>query len=188
MQSTVPCPATSHVATVHVIFRRRPHQPQLIVSTNVMQRLASNMPAPVGPSLPLSASAARAGESPSADVITAVRDSGIVIAFLSSGASRLHLTTRVYDVITSPEGCGLGRSSSIDAFADQFCDTASGKRQLVQALAVHRPASDPTALLTRMAVTAWVRTVGLAAQTRQVSEAAAASKGGLPEWHHPGDL
>ena len=171
-----------------MLFRRRSTQPQLIVSTNVMQRLASNMPAPVGPSLPMSAVVARTGDAPAADVITAVRDSGVVIGFLSSGASRIHLTTRVYDVLTSPEGCGLGRSSSLDAFADQFCDTAAGKRQLVQALAVHRPASDPTALLTRLAVTAWVRTVGLAAQTRQVTEAATAAKGGLPEWHQPGEL
>jgi hypothetical protein len=133
----------------------------------------------------MSGVAARAGTLPQADVAAAVRDSGCVIAFLASGGSRAHLTTRVYDVITSPQGCGLGRSSSMPAFAEQFCDSADGKRRLVQALAVHRPSSDPTALLTRMAITAWVRTVGLAAQARDVTEAAAT---GLPDWHTPGDV
>lgn len=127
----------------------------------------------------------RAGEVPQADVIAAVRDSGTVISFLAGGGSRHHLTTRVYDVLTSPDGCGLGRSSSLDTFAEQFCDSADGRRRLVQAVAVHRPTSDPTALLTRMAITAWVRTVGLAAQTRAVLEAAAT---GLPDWHTPGDM
>ena len=56
---------------------------------------------------------------------------------------------------------------------------------MVQALAVHRPSSDPTALLTRMAITAWVRTVGLAAQNLELMEAAAT---GLPDWHTPGDM
>ena len=91
----------------------------------------------------------------------------------------------MYDVITAPDGCGLGRASTLDAFAEQFCDFADGKRRLVQALAVHRPTSDPTALLTRMAITAWVRTVGLAAQGLEVIEAAAT---GLPDWHTPGDM
>jgi hypothetical protein len=108
-----------------------------------------------------------------------------VISFLASGGVRAHLTTRVYDVITSAEGCGLGRSSSLGAFAEQFCDAADGRRRLVQALAVHRPTNDPTALLTRMAITAWVRTVGLAAQTNAIMEAAAT---GLPDWHTPGDM
>lgn len=129
--------------------------------------------------------APRAGVAPQADVVAAVRDSGTVIAFLAGGGSRAHLTTRVYDVITSQEGCGIGRSGSVNAFAEQFCDSADGKRRLVQALAVYRPASDPTALLTRMAITAWVRTVGLAAQARDVMEAAAT---GLPDWHTPGDM
>lgn len=127
----------------------------------------------------------RVGVGPQADVVAAVRDSGTVIAFLAGGGSRAHLTTRVYDVITAAEGCGLGRTSSLSAFAEQFCDSPDGKRRLIQALAVHRPSNDPTALLTRMAITAWVRTVGLAAQTRAVMEAAAT---GLPEWHTPGDM
>ena len=129
--------------------------------------------------------ARRSGAQPQANVVAAVRDSGTVISFLSGGGSRAHLTTRVYDVITSAEGCGLGRTSSLEAFAEQFCDSSDGKRRLVQALAVHRPASDPTALLTRMAITAWVRTVGLAAQGLEVIEAAAT---GLPDWHTPGDM
>ncbi len=143
------------------------------------------MPAPTGPSLPMSGVARRAGAEPQADVIAAVRDSGTVIAFLAGGGSRAHLTTRVYDVITAAEGCGLGRSSSLDTFAEQFCDSPDGKRRLVQALAVHRPVNDPTALLTRMAITAWVRTVGLAAQSFEQLEAAAT---GLPDWHTPGDV
>jgi len=167
-----------------VIFRRRHSPPQLIVSTNAIRRVSSQMPSPQGPSLPMSGAVARQGQ-PQADVMTAVRNSGAVIAFLSSGGSRVHLTTRVHDVITTPEGCGLGRASSLEAFAEQFCDSADGKRRLVQALAVHRPANDPTALLTRMAITAWVRTVGLAAQGLQVMEAAAT---GLPDWHTPGDM
>ena len=129
--------------------------------------------------------APRTGSTPRADVVAAVRDSGTVIAFLASGVSRARLTTRVYDAITSPEGCGLGRSASLTAFAEEYCDTADGKRRLVQALAIHRPASDPTALLTRMAITAWVRTVGLAAQTRVAMQTPAA---GLPDWHTPGDM
>ncbi len=129
--------------------------------------------------------APRAGTTPQADVIAAVRDSGCVITFLAGGGSRAHLTARVHEVITSHEGCGLGGSGSVAAFAEQFCDSAEGKRRLVQALAVHRPASDPTALLTRMAITSWVRTVGLAAQARAVTEAAAT---GLPDWHTPGDM
>jgi hypothetical protein len=116
--------------------------------------------------------------------MAAVRDSGTVIAFLASGATRAHLTTRVHDIITSPDGCGIERSS-FTVFAEEFCDSADGKRRLVQALAVHRPASEPTALLTRMAITAWVRTVGLAAHARQTTEAAAT---GLPDWHTPGDM
>lgn len=168
-----------------MIFRRRQPQPQLIVSTNAIRRVTSHMPAPTGPSLPMSEVAKRHGSQPQADVVAAVRDSGTVIAFLASGGSRAHLTTRVYDVITSPEGCALGRASSLEAFAEQFCDSADGRRRLVQALAVHRPASDPTALLTRMAITAWVRTVGLAAQGLEVMEAAAT---GLPDWHTPGDM
>jgi hypothetical protein len=167
-----------------VIFRRRPTPSQLIVSTNALRRVSSHMPAPQGPILPMSEVAARTGASPQADVVAAVRDSGTVIAFLSSGAARTHLTTRVYDVITSTEGCGLGRNS-LAAFAEQYCDSADGKRRLVQALAVHRPASDPTTLLTRMAITAWVRTVGLAAQSREMMETAAT---GLPDWHTPGDM
>lgn len=143
------------------------------------------MPAPQGPSLPMSEVVPRAGASPQADVVAAVRDSGTVIAFLAGGGSRTQLTTRVYDVITSTEGCGLGRTSSLGAFAEQFCDSADGKRRLIQALAVHRPSADPTALLTRMAITAWVRTVGLAAHTSAVVEAAAT---GLPDWHTPGDM
>lgn len=133
----------------------------------------------------MSGVAARTGTLPQADIAAAVRDSGCVIAFLASGGARANLTTRAYDVITSPQGCGLGRSSSMPAFAEQFCDSAEGKRRLVQALAVNRPASDPTALLTRMAITSWVRTVGLAAQARDVTEAAAT---GLPDWHTPGDV
>lgn len=168
-----------------MIFRRRQPQPQLIVSTNTIRRASSHMPAPRAPSLPMSEVALRTGVRPQADVIAAVRDSGTVIAFLAGGGSRAHLTTRVYDVITAPEGCALGRASTLDAFAEQFCDFADGKRRLVQALAVHRPTSDPTALLTRMAITAWVRTVGLAAQGLEVMEATAT---GLPDWHTPGDM
>jgi hypothetical protein len=168
-----------------VIFRRRQTQPQLIVSTNAIRRISSHMPAPQGPSLPMSEVAKRQGSQPQADVVAAVRDSGTVIAFLAGGGSRAQLTTRVYDVITSQEGCGLGRASSLDAFAEQFCDSSDGRLRLVQALAVHRPASDPTALLTRMAITAWVRTVGLAAQGLDAMEAAAT---GLPDWHTPGDM
>lgn len=177
---------TAHLPTrVAVIFRRRPPQSQLIVSTNALRRASSHMPAPQGPSLPMSDVAPRTGSAPQADVIAAVRDSGTVIAFLAGGGARTHLTTRVYDVIALQEGCGLGRSGSLAAFAEQFCDSADGKRRLVQALAVHRPAMDPTALLTRMAITAWVRTVGLAGHTREVMETAAS---GLPDWHTPGDM
>jgi hypothetical protein len=168
-----------------VIFRRRPPQSQLIVSTNVMRRLTPTMAPPQGPLLPMSESVPLAGTSPQADVVAAVRDSGTVIAFLSCGGTRAHLTSRVYDVITSQEGCGMGRRASLAAFAEEFCDTADGKRRLVQALAVHRPSNDPTALLARMAITAWIRTVGLAARTREVMEAAAT---GLPDWHTPGDM
>jgi hypothetical protein len=168
-----------------MIFRRRQPQPQLIVSANTIRRVSTHMPAPQGPSLPMSDVALRKGAQPQADVVAAVRDSGTVISFLAGGGSRSQLSTRVYDVITSPEGCALGRSSSLDAFAEQFCDSADGRRRLVQALAVHRPASDPTALLTRMAITAWVRTVGLAAQGLEVIEAEAT---GLPDWHTPGDV
>ena len=167
-----------------MIFRRRPPQPQLIVSSNTVRRMSSRMPAPQGPCLPMSEVAPRAGAAPQADLVTAVRDSGAVIGFLAAGGVRTQLTTRVYDVITSSDGCGLGRSS-LETFAEQFCDSAAGKLRLVRALAVHRPASDPTALLTRMAITAWVRTVGLVAQTREVSDLGSA---GLPDWHTPGDM
>lgn len=168
-----------------MIFRRRQPQPQLLVGTHTMRRISTHMVAPQGPSLPMSDVAVRKGVHPQADVVAAVRDSGSVIAFLAGGGSRSHLSTRVYDVITSPDGCGLGRSSSLDAFAEQFCDSAEGRRQLVQALAVLRPASDPTARLTRMAIMAWVRTVGLAALGHEVRVAAAT---GLPDWHTPGDM
>lgn len=150
-----------------------------------MRRLTPSMPAPQGPLLPMSDAVTRAGVLPPADVVVAVRDSGTVIAFLSCGGARAHLTSRVYDVITSDEGCGLGRSSSLAAFAEQYCESADGKRRLVQALAMHRPSCDPTALLARTAVTSWIRTVGLAARTRDVMEAAAT---GLPDWHTPGDM
>lgn len=143
------------------------------------------MPAPQGPQLPMSDAVTRAGVLPHADVVAAVRDSGTVIAFLSCGGSRAHLTSRVYDVITSHEGCGLGRSSSLAAFAEEYCESADGKRRLVLALAMHRPSNDPTALLARTAVTSWIRTVGLATRTREVMEAAAT---GLPDWHTPGDM
>ena len=129
--------------------------------------------------------APRSGSAPQADVQAAVRESGAVIAFLASGGSRAHLTTRVYDAITSADGCGLGGSESLLAFAEQFCDADDGKRRLVQALAIHHPTTDPTALLTRLAIMAWVRTVGLAAQTRSALQTPA---GGLPEWHTPGDV
>lgn len=168
-----------------MFFRRRPPQSQLIVTTNVMRRVQSHMPAPQAPSIPLSEVSARTGATPQADVIAAVRSSSVVIAFLASGGSRAHLTTRVYDVISKPDGCGLGRSPSLAAFAEEYCDAADGRRRLVQALAVHRPSTDPTALLTRMAITAWVRTVGLAAQTHKVMDAGAT---GLPSWHTPGDV
>ena len=168
-----------------MLFRRRSSPPQLIVSTGALRRVTSHVPVPQPPSLPLSGVTRRTGTEPQADVIAAVRDSGTVIAFLAGGGSRAHLTARVYDVITAPDGCGLGRCSTLDAFAEQFCDTTDGKRRLVQALAVHRPVNDPTALLTRMAITAWVRTVGLAAQNHELMEAAAT---GLPDWHTPGDM
>ncbi|MBC7844172.1 MAG: hypothetical protein H7099_17815 [Gemmatimonadaceae bacterium] len=143
------------------------------------------MPAPQAPSIPLSDAAARAGAVPQADVITAVRNSGVVIAFLAGGGGRAHLTTRVYDVIASADGCGLGRSANLSEFAEEYCDSADDKRRLVHALAVHRPSTNPTALLTRMAITAWVRTVGLAAHSRAMTEAEGS---GLPEWHTPGDM
>lgn len=171
--------------TAYVIFRRRQPPPHLIVSSNALGRMSSRMPAPQGPSLPLSEMAPRACATAQADVVAAVRDSGIVIGFLASGGARALLTAHVYDVITSPDGCGLGRSSSLVSFAEQFCDSADGRRRLVQALAVHRPAHDPTALLTRMAITAWVRTVGLVAKPRDVADEASA---GLPDWHTPGDM
>lgn len=133
----------------------------------------------------MSGAVKRVGEAPQADVIAAVRDSGTVIAFLAGGGTRAQLTSRAYDVITSEDGCGLGRSSNLHVFAEQFCDSADGRRRLVQALAIHRPCTDPTALLTRTGITAWVRTIGLAAQTRAVIEAAAT---GLPDWHTPGDM
>ena len=170
---------------ISVIFRRRQAQPQLIVSANTMRRVTSHMPAPQGPSLPMSEAARRIGEAPQADIVAAVRDSGTVIAFLSNGGSRSLLTARVYDVITAQEGCGLGRSSNLDAFGEQFCESADGKRRLVQALAVHRPTTDATAMLTRSAITSWVRTVGLAAKTREVMEAATT---GLPDWHTPDEM
>jgi len=168
-----------------MIFRRRPPQPQLIVSSTAVRRMSSSMPAPQGPSLPMSEVAPRAGTVPQADIVAAVRDSGTVISFLASGGTRTQLTTRVYDVITAQGFCGLGRSSSLETFAELFCDSAMGKLRLVQALAVHRPVNDPTALLTRMAITAWVRTVGLVAQTRDVTDQAST---GLPDWHTPGDM
>jgi len=168
-----------------VIFRRRQPQAQLIVSTNALRRLSSHMPAPTGPSLPMSDSAPRTSEVPHADVVAAVRDSGTVIAFLANGGIRAQLTTRAYDVITTQEGCGLGRSASLTAFAEQYCDSADGQRRLIQLLAVHRPSNDPTALLTRMAITGWVRTVGIAAQPRDVVESVSS---GLPDWHTPGDV
>jgi hypothetical protein len=143
------------------------------------------MPAPTGPSIPMSEVAPRTGSTPLADVVAAVRDSGTVIAFLSSGGTRAHLTTRVYDAITTQDGCGIGRSSGLVAFAEEFCDSPEGQRRLVQALAVHRPTSDPTALLTRMAIMAWVRTVGLAAQSRDSGLTPAA---GLPAWHTPDEM
>ena len=161
-----------------MIFRRRPPQSQLIVTTNVMRRVSSRMPAPSAPSIPMSEVAPRAADVPQADVVTAVRDSGTVIAFLAGGGLRAHLTIRVYDVITAPAGCGLGRCDSLVAFAEQFCDTAEGRRRLVHALAVHRPTVDPTALLTRMAITAWVRTVGLASQGREQTATAVPQ----PDW------
>ena len=127
----------------------------------------------------------RIGDAPQADTAAAVRDSGTVIGFLASGGTRGFLTTRVHDVITTAGGCGLTRIGDMVDFAKQFCDSADDRRHLVQALAMHRPTSDPTALLTRMAITAWVRTVGLAAQTRAPVDSTAT---GLPEWHTPGDM
>ncbi len=168
-----------------MIFRRRGSPSHLIVTTNVMKNLSTHMPAPQGPLLPMSQRAQRADATAHADQIAAVRDSGTVIAFLSTGGVRSALNTRVYDVITAQEGCGLGRASSPQAFAAQFCDTAEGRRRLAQSLAVHRPTSDPTALLTRQAVTAWVRTVGLAMQPHTSAESVAS---GLPDWHVPGDV
>lgn len=143
------------------------------------------MPAPTGPIIPMSQLAVRTNEAPQADVVAAVRDSGTVISFLAGGGSREHLTTRVYDVMTSQEGCGLGRSSDLQSFAQQFCDSSAGRRRLVQLLSAHRPTTDPTALLTRAAVTAWVRTVGLASRTRDLIES---DSGGLPDWHVPGEV
>lgn len=129
--------------------------------------------------------ALRVGATPTADIVAAVRDSGTVIGFLASGGLRTDLTTRVYDVITAPDGCGLGHPGGVETFAATFCDSADGKLRLVQALAVYRPVNDPTAQLTRMAITAWVRTVGLVAQTREVTDR---SPTGLPDWHTPGDM
>ncbi len=143
------------------------------------------MPVPQAPIIPLSEVTPRIGDAPQADAVAAARDSGSVIAFLASGGTRAHLTTRVHDVVTTAEGCGLERVGTLIAFAEHYCDSAEGRRRLVQALAMHRPTSNPTALLTRMAITAWVRTVGLAAQSRDVMDAPAS---GLPEWHTPGDL
>ncbi|HYW50089.1 MAG TPA: hypothetical protein VE861_05755, partial [Gemmatimonadaceae bacterium] len=71
-----------------MLFRRRQPQPQLIVSSNTLRRVSSQMPAPTGPSLPMSGVAHRAGELPQADIVAAVRDSGTVIAFLAGGGSR----------------------------------------------------------------------------------------------------
>jgi hypothetical protein len=158
----------------------------MIVTTDVMRRLQSNMPSPQGPRLPMSDMAPRVGSAPTADIIAAVRDSGTVIAFLVGGAGRGNLTTRVYDVLTSPSGCGLGRSESIESFAAQCCDTPDGKRSLINALAVHRPTTDPTALATRQAVTAWVRAVGLAAHTRDMHEPATVTSSNSPDWQTPG--
>ncbi len=140
---------------------------------------------PQAPIIPLSDVTPRIGDAPQADVSAAVRDSGSVIAFLASGGTRAFLTTRVHDVLTTPGGCGLARVGNLVVFAEQFCDTAEGRQRLVQTLAMHRPASDPTALLTRMAITAWVRTVGLAAQARDLMDS---TTSGLPEWHTPGDV
>lgn len=168
-----------------MIFRRRQSNSQLIVSTNALRRMPNKMPEPTGPIIPMSELAQRTHEVPQADSIAAVRDSGTVIAFLASGGTRAYLTTRVYDVITSQEGCGLGRSSSLQAFADQFCETPDGRRRLAQALTVIRPTVDPTAQLTRSSIAAWVRSVGLAAHAHEVVEVSTA---GLPDWHIPGDL
>jgi xanthine/CO dehydrogenase XdhC/CoxF family maturation factor len=143
------------------------------------------MPAPTGPILPMSELSLRTHDVRPADVVAAVRDSGTVISFLAGGAALDSLTTRVYDVITSQEGCGLGRSSDMNTFAEQFCATSAGRRRLAVALAAHRPTTDPTALLTRAAVTAWVRTVGLATQTGAARETEGT---GLPDWHLPGDM
>ena len=170
----------------HVIFRRRPPPPHLLVSSNAVRRMPSSMPAPQGPILPLGERAHRVGAAPLADVSAAVRNSAIVIGFLAAGGARAQLSTRVHDVITSPYGCGLCGGSSSDSFAEQFCDSVHGHRRLVQALAMPRPAADPTALLTRAAITAWVRAVGLAAATRD--DDTHEESAGLPDWHTPGDM
>ena len=145
------------------------------------------MPAPEAPLLPLGGERAhRDGAAPLADVSAAVRDSAIVIGFLAAGGARAQLSTRVHEVITSPYGCGLCRGGSSDSFAEQFCDSVPGRRRLVQLLVVPRPAADPTAVLTRAAITAWVRAVGLAATTREDDMHAEST--GLPDWHTPGDM
>lgn len=180
------CRADASPSQFHVLFRRRQSQPQLIVSTDALRRLSSHMPAPTGPILPMSAGVHRTRPTPQPDVVAAVRDSGTVIAFLAGGACREHVTRRVYDVITGQEGCDLGRGASLEAFTADFCDAAPGRRRLVQALASLRPANDPTVQLTRTAISAWVRAVGLAARSHEVMQAAVAS--GLPDWHTPGDM
>jgi hypothetical protein len=157
----------------------------LIVSTQIMRHLSSPMPRPQGPILPLSTSAARTANTPHADVIASVRDSGFVIAFLASGCASTHLSAHVYEVLTTREGCDLDGAGSLPEFAARYCRTVEGKRQLVHALAVNRPTADPTAHLTRAAITAWVRAVGLAGQS---SAKLAAVGTGLPDWHTPGDM
>lgn len=167
------------------MLRRRTTQPQLIVSAGTMGRMTSPMPAPTGPIIPVGSVVPKHATHNKADVIASVRDSGTVIAFIANGLSREALTARVYHVITSPDGCGLGIASDIDSFASQYCDRDETKRELLHLLALRRPTSDPTAQMTRCAVSGWIRTLGLLTVGL---EASADSTTGLPDWHVHGDL
>jgi hypothetical protein len=167
------------------MLRRRTTQPQMIVSAGTMGRMTSPMPAPTGPIIPMSSVAPRLELRNQGDVVSAVRDSSTVISFIASGLTRDALTTRVYHVITSADGCGLGIASDIESFALQYCDADSTKRELIHLLALRRPTSDPTAQMTRSAVSGWIRSLGLLTVALEQQEPTA---GGLPDWHLHGDL
>jgi predicted GNAT family acetyltransferase len=150
-----------------------------------MGRFTSPMPAPTGPIIPVGAVVPGRSQHSRVDVIAAVRDSGTVIAFIANGLSRDALTTRAYHVMTSADGCGLGIASDLNAFAAQYCDRDATKRELLHLLALRRPTADPTAQMTRSAVSGWIRTLGLLTTSL---DGADDTTTGLPDWHLHGDV